>query len=92
MRWKVRGVEYEYLGKSRLPACNRAWGSGDVSAGNLGSVMQIRQVIRTPLPTIPSEYWLAGPLILEFVGWLAALGTYKIVGFRWEVAAVWAVR
>lgn len=54
--------------------------------------MQIRQVIRTPLPTIPSEYWLAGPLILGFVGWLAALGTYKVVGFRWEVAAVWPVR
>ena len=52
--------------------------------------MQIRQVIRTPLPTIPSEYWLASPLILGFVGWIAALGTYKIAGYRWEVAAVWA--
>ena len=51
--------------------------------------MELRELFQSPLPSIPTEYRRTGPLVLGLVGWFAALGTYKIAGFGWGVAAVW---
>ena len=52
--------------------------------------MEFRELFQSPLPSIPAEYRRSGPLILGLAGWFAALGTYKIAGFGWGVAFVWA--
>ena len=73
-------------------------------AGIGGRLVELRELFRTPLPSISAEVRQTGPLILGLAGWFAALGTYKIAGFgwgiaalrtykisgfRWEIAAVW---
>ena len=51
--------------------------------------MELRELFRSPLPSLPAEYKQAGPFVLGLAGWFAALGTYKLTGFGWGILAVW---